>query len=359
MSLPNPDELTKTDMVNIIHDLTYQIKGVLNEKDLISALEKKHGVSLIELDEQKLLYYVYLFCFIVYTTQFLTEVDYKAFLRGDKLQELQSLVNGAPTKNNLINFIVLFLSIFPKGEHKSSGWGWSIVKAILVIMLMLALIPVSAVPNMLLKQYQGGKVTGVYGREGDRNLTAPQGLIKEYPFQYQKDKAFYKTGTVTDVVKDPLSTAIKENDLDKVRWALDEGLYYNLYEYIKQAIEQHKDDVLSVLLFQKGEKLSNEQYADLIKTLLAHNSYPLSLFVEDAIGIMYRAGAKDAKNVDWRDYFRKYKLEELEEDKVYQPDYILGEAKFQEKEKLDKVEGLVKVEDKYYYAEEPMKRRIL
>ena len=110
--LPNPDELTKLDMINILHDLTHHTKKLVNE-DIIALLETKHGKSLPEFTEQELLYYVYLFSFIAYATQFLQQIDLERFLATVNLAKLQSLINNPPSKANLAELLSYFSKTLP------------------------------------------------------------------------------------------------------------------------------------------------------------------------------------------------------------------------------------------------------
>jgi len=139
--LPNPDELTKTDMINILHDLSYHIKSFYNE-DFISVLEKKHGKELINLSSQEILYYVYLFSFIVYTAKFLNLNNYKNFFQKENFTELLNTIKNPPSKNNLINFIVSFFSIVSdKKQHKPKDWGLNVLIGPVLILLLLGYLP--------------------------------------------------------------------------------------------------------------------------------------------------------------------------------------------------------------------------
>jgi hypothetical protein len=111
--LPNPDQLTKIDMINILSDLTYHTKNILNEGDIISVLETKHGMILPEFTEQELLYYVYLFSFIAYATQFLEQVDLERFLATVNIDKLSSLINNLPSSSNLIELLSYFSKTLP------------------------------------------------------------------------------------------------------------------------------------------------------------------------------------------------------------------------------------------------------
>jgi hypothetical protein len=100
-------------MINILSDLTYHTKNILNEADIIAILEAKHQMHLFEFTEQELLYYIYLFSFIVYATQFLQQVDIERFLATVNLVKLQSLINNPPSTLNLVELFSYFSKTLP------------------------------------------------------------------------------------------------------------------------------------------------------------------------------------------------------------------------------------------------------
>ena len=71
-------------------------------------------MSLIEFSEQDLLYYVYLFSFITYATQFLLEIDLERFLTTVNLLKLQNLINNPPSKMNLVELLNYFSKTLPR-----------------------------------------------------------------------------------------------------------------------------------------------------------------------------------------------------------------------------------------------------
>jgi hypothetical protein len=139
--LPNPDEFTKIDMINIIHDLGYHVKTVFNQKDLVTVLEEKHGKKINVFSDQEILYYVYLFSFIVYISQFLKTADFKKFLNSNNQIRLQQMLNNTPSKRNLIAFMVEFSRALPPTERISSGWAFAIVVGTLLALLVIGFLP--------------------------------------------------------------------------------------------------------------------------------------------------------------------------------------------------------------------------
>lgn len=119
-NLPNPDNLSKIDMINILHDLTYHTKDLIIGGDIIALLESQHDLSLSQFNQEDLLYYVYLFSFITYATQFLVEVDLVRFFATVNLTRLRELITNPPSKSNLVDLFLYFAKTLPPKTPKSS-----------------------------------------------------------------------------------------------------------------------------------------------------------------------------------------------------------------------------------------------
>jgi len=263
--LPNPDNLTKSDIVDILHDLTHHIRSVFKETDIITVLEEKHGEKLINLSEQELLYYMYLFSFIVYVSQFLSSVDFKSLLRDDKSQALKDLINSAPSKQNLLNFVKMFFSLTSSGEHKPKGWKNALYSGILISLFLIGFIPAAFVFTSVLSAGGLTKTRShkkVYERElrsYGRYLT-PNAMNELRQFQ-----------TVTQTPRDILEDLVKNDDDYEIHEYLKKvspDVY--IYPYIMQAIkERNLKSVISLMLSPQYKNLSGEDLARLLHMQLS------------------------------------------------------------------------------------------
>jgi hypothetical protein len=193
-SFLNPDKLTKTDMANILHDLTYHGKILFKDIDLIDTLEKRHGKDLVDFTIDELLYYIYLLSFIVYVSKFLLHVDFKKFLSKPNITELAKLLNKSPSKNNLAEFIFFFLKTLPKKSEKqleeenrniidkisrlTEKWAFTIFLASFISILVFTKAPPEQIVKMLNQTIETMdkekllyKVTGM--------PTTPEGILTE------------------------------------------------------------------------------------------------------------------------------------------------------------------------------------
>jgi hypothetical protein len=169
-NLPNPDELTKLDMANIIHDLSYHVKNYTKGKDLVETVEAIHGEKLLELTDQELLYYVYLFSFITYSTQFLDANN--LMLINKHSAKLSKLIRNKPSKENLINYIMYFFSINPHNKTKTKGWKYgSLIGPLIILFLLNVLIPAVSAKTMgeIYKQNEWKMKKSYYSDEYDKN----------------------------------------------------------------------------------------------------------------------------------------------------------------------------------------------
>lgn len=157
--LPNPDQLTKLDLINLLHDLTYHSKVLLKDIDLIAALEDKHKMSLVDFSTEMLLYYTYLFSFIVYVAKFLTSADFKKFSNKKNLTRVATLLNREPTKTNLAEFIYFVFSVLPRRTKEprpglierlgEKPWSFSVAVGSVLLVLLLTYIPPSEIYKMI------------------------------------------------------------------------------------------------------------------------------------------------------------------------------------------------------------------
>jgi hypothetical protein len=181
---PNPDALTKLDLANLIHDLTYHTKTLLKDIDLISALEDKHKMSLIEFHIEDLLYYTYLFSFIVYVSKFLSAADFKKFINKKNLTKVANLLNAEPSKTNLAEFIFFTLRELPQKSKEANKpgfierwsnkpWSFSVILGSVLIVLLLTKVPLSEI----LKMVEENRETLLYKVTG--MPTAKEDILKE------------------------------------------------------------------------------------------------------------------------------------------------------------------------------------
>lgn len=187
----NPDKLSKVDMANLIHDLTYHSKLLFKEIDLIDTLEEKHGKELVDFTEDELLYYVYLLSFIVYVSKFLTNIDFKKFLSKTNMIKIANLLNKEPSKNNLSEFIYFFLknlqvksinqmeeenkNIIVKISELIEKWAFAVYLASFISILVFTRVPpeelLKMVNETVVKEKLIYKVTGM--------PTTPEGILTE------------------------------------------------------------------------------------------------------------------------------------------------------------------------------------
>lgn len=181
---PNPDKWTKLDLANLIHDLTYHIKVLMKDVDLIAALEDKHKMSLVEFHVEELLYYTYLFSFIVYVSKFLSSADFKKFITKKNLLKVANLLNKEPSKTNLAEFVYFTLSELPKRNKEveklgfmerwaNKPWSFSVVLGSVLIVLLLTRIP----PSEILKMIEENRETLLYKATG--MPTSKEDILKE------------------------------------------------------------------------------------------------------------------------------------------------------------------------------------
>ena len=134
---PNPDKLTKIDMINIIHDLTYHSKEYLGGNDLISIIEQKNGKTLDALSEQDLLYYVYLLSFLAYTSQFLSGIDFQKFVTTTDLSKLNYWFNQEPSKISFVEFVSHLARVLPTASTEGTvqrikNWAYGVISGSLL-----------------------------------------------------------------------------------------------------------------------------------------------------------------------------------------------------------------------------------
>jgi hypothetical protein len=254
-NLPNPDEFTKTDMINILHDLTYHMKNVFKEKDLITVLEERYGgANLSEVSSEDLLYYVYLFSFIVYTAKYLTIADFNALLRGNNLNELQKMMNERPSKDNLVTFIVTLLSMLPRMERRSAvGWAASLVAGFIILFMALGFYGIFTSMAPFLTAKAGTKASELTSNPVLQNL---QEYIPKYDLRH-----VYETRTA--VPADPLIDAVREG---KVNQDVD---IPNFTDYIVGALREKNFAVVDELMKSKNVKnISSEQWGYLVRVLI-------------------------------------------------------------------------------------------
>lgn len=274
-NLPNPDEFTKMDMINILHDLTYHIKSLFKEKDLITVLEEKHGQSLVELDEEDLLYYVYIFSFIVYVSQFLTKVDFQRVMRNENVGKLQQLMNNPPSKKNLINFIVFFFALLPPTEtHKSSGWNFSVVTGTLLALLLLGFLPAAAAMTPYIASAQGGsgevstKSQAVQQRGNNLPISeSPQATVR-VPSKAKSLKEAVALEDVKDIIFRIDHSALTHKEYMDA-----------LVQNLNNRESENKWKILEILLTTKySKRLTSKDWAELYDTLVENSKYLLPPF---------------------------------------------------------------------------------
>lgn len=143
--LPNPDEFTKEDIVDLIHDLGYHIKQFFGEKDLIDVIEKITGRNVLDLNVQQLLYYLYLFSYIIYASWFLRIDDFKKIFTEQTFTKLnQEISQNLSGKNALINFIVDFNASIPQQTNRAKapqGWDYASLVGPALVLLLFSFLP--------------------------------------------------------------------------------------------------------------------------------------------------------------------------------------------------------------------------
>ncbi len=143
--LPNPDEFTKEDVANLLHDLGYHMKQFFQEKDLISAIEKSTGKNILDLDLQHLLYYLYMFSYLMYASWFITVDDVKQIFTSHSFTQLNRAISqNVYGKNALINFIVEFNASLPQKKERvkaPAGWNYAALVGPALILLLFAMLP--------------------------------------------------------------------------------------------------------------------------------------------------------------------------------------------------------------------------
>jgi hypothetical protein len=143
--LPNPDEFTKEDISDLIHDLGYHIKQFFGEKDLTNVIEKNTGKNILDLSTQQLLYYLYLFSYIIYASWFLRIDDFKKIFTEQTFAKLhQEISQNLSGKNALINFIVDFNASIPQQTNRSKapqGWNYASLVGPALVLLLFSFVP--------------------------------------------------------------------------------------------------------------------------------------------------------------------------------------------------------------------------
>lgn len=290
--LPNPDKLSKTDITDILHDLTYHIRSVFKESDIITVLEEKHGEKLINLSEQELLYYMYLFSFVVYVSQFLSFVDFQSLLRDDNSRDLQNIINSSPSKKNLLNFIQLFFSLTSTGKHKPKGWMNSLYSGILLSLILIGFIPAGFVLSGVLSAAGLGK-TRPSKKSYENELRnyipylTPNAINEIRQFQ-----------TVTQTPRNILEDMVKNNDdygIQEYLKNITDKEY--IFPYIEQAIRSRRTkSTLALILSSQYKNLSNYELAQLVELqlLLKKNIYSKKGLLDNYIIYkMWNDGAKE------------------------------------------------------------------
>jgi Ca2+-binding EF-hand superfamily protein len=169
---PNPDELTKVDMVNLIHDLTYYSGLVVKNSNVITLIEKKHGKSLSDLSSQDLLYYVYLFSFLSYMSQFLSQSAFNDLISKVGNSKLEKLMNDYPSPVNFIEFLTFIARTLSKEEPgliqkatnmfaSAKNWAQGVISSSVLVATLLKGISVKDAVN---------SVNSFIGSLGDGNI---------------------------------------------------------------------------------------------------------------------------------------------------------------------------------------------
>lgn len=147
-NLPNPDEFTKEDVANLLHDLGYHMKSFFQGQDLVSAIEKNTGKNILDLELQQLLYYLYLFSYLMYASWFITLDDAKQLFDKHVFSQLnQALSQNVYGRNALINFIVQFNASLPQRKERSKarqGWSYASLVGPALILLLFAMLPTAS-----------------------------------------------------------------------------------------------------------------------------------------------------------------------------------------------------------------------
>lgn len=300
--LPNPDELTKQDLVNILHDLTFHIKSVFKQTDLVSVLEDKHQTDLINLDEQMLLYYVYLFSFITYVAQFLSGADFGSVLRLENISHLQELVNNPPSKENLVIFVDFLFSLILRRKERKSEWNKRALAGILLSLILVGFLPALSILSSLIgKNISDVNLVGIHSNFPMLTTGGKLHVNQYLTDDARQDFRKFQTGTIAE---DALLKAIRDNDLDQVKVALDRTYYPYFFPYMKQAIQQRRLEIIYMLMqYPQYNQLGYKDYTDLlIEVLKTSNRYQLNLAEEDLIRFFLANGASKVK-ADYKEYF--------------------------------------------------------
>lgn len=300
--LPNPDELSKQDLVDILHDLTFHVKSIFKQTDLVSVLEDKHQTDLINLDEQMLLYYVYLFSFITYVSQFLSGADLASVLRLENISHLQKLVNNSPSKENLVAFVKFLFSLILRRKERKGEWNKRALAGILLSLILVGFLPALGLLSSLIEK----NISDVNLTQIHSNLPVATTGGKLHVNQYLTDDARqdfrkFQTGTTAE---DSLLKAIRDNDIEQVKVALNRIYYPYFFPYMKQAIQQRRVDIIYMLMkYPQFNQLGYKDYTDLlIEVLKTSNRYQLNTVEEDLIRFLMAKGASRTI-ADYKEYF--------------------------------------------------------
>lgn len=161
-NLPNPDNFSKEDIADLIHDLGHHMKQLFTDGDLTSVIAKNTGHNILQLSEQELLYYLYLFSYIIYASSFLTETDFLIMFTDKNFKKLTSMLSQKSAgKNALINFIVEFNASVPKKQRTkaTAGWKYPAIVGPTIILLFFSFLPSASASTLLERHMEVGKFT--------------------------------------------------------------------------------------------------------------------------------------------------------------------------------------------------------
>jgi len=297
--LPNPDNLNKKEMIDILHDLSYHIRSVFKEQDILTVLKERHG-DLNNLSEQKLLYYVYLFSFIVYVSQFLSSIDFQSLLRGRNMEILKDMINNQPSKDNLLNFIKFFFSILPeKRSRKSIGWKNALLSGVIFSMILIGFIPASFLfINILNLTRKDALNLFKVGKE-----TYEKDLINYEQYftpNVMNELKTFQTTTITP--KDPLEILVDADDEEISSFLKRNKEYKNIFPYLMQSIKDKKLNALFYLLTSPQiSNITDEQYGQLILNYIDYleNSVVIDRESDQAqLYVLYNFWKNGGKNLD-------------------------------------------------------------
>ena len=309
--LPNPDNLNKNEMIDILHDLSYHIRSVFKEQDILTVLKERHG-DLNNLSEQQLLYYVYLFSFIVYVSQFLSSVDFQSLLRGKNIEILKNMINSQPSKDNLLKFIKFFFSILPKKRtRKSIGWKNALLSGVIFSMILTGFIPAGVLFNIILMATKDGKIynANLFGEEKVGKEIYEKDLInyeRYFTPNVLNELKTFQTTTVTP--KDSLEILVDADDKDINLFLKRNKEYKNIFPYLMQSVKDRKARALfSMINASQMSSVTDEEYGQLMLNFIDSFKNTIMLDWENdqaELYILYKFWKNGGKNlnIDYKKY---------------------------------------------------------